>query len=175
MKIGFIGLGKTGANMVLRILKAGNEIVIFDLNKDAVTTAVKAGAMASRDRADLVAKLQSGKATKPLVIWMMIPSPFVDAELDSLLELVPEGSIIVDGSNSNFGLTRKRAKKCLDSKIDYINVRTSGDILKHDYVMKVDGKDEAVAVLKPVLDPLAPIEGGHHFGECGSAHTIDKQ
>jgi len=172
MKIGFIGLGKMGANMVLRILKAGNEIVVLDLNKDAVAAAVKSGAMSARDRADLVAKLQSGKAAKQTVVWMMIPSQFVDAELDALLGLVPAGSIIVDGGNSDFRLTRKRAKKCLAAGIDYVDVGTSGGILglEQGYAMMVGGKAESVAAIQPVLDALAPRDGWHHFGECGSGH-----
>ncbi len=177
MKIGFIGLGKMGAAMVLRILKAGNEIVVLDLNKDAVTAAIKAGAMASRDRPDLVAKLQSGKAVKPLVVWMMIPSQFVDAELDALLGHVPEGSIIVDGANSDFRLARKRARKCLAANIDYLDVGTGGGIPgpEQGCSMRVGGKAEAVAFVKPVLDALAPPGGWQHFGEIGNDQAINKR
>ncbi len=172
MKIGFIGLGKMGANMVVRILKAGNEIVVSDLNQEAVSTAVQAGALAASDRDDLVVKLQSSKAENPLVIWMMIPSQFVDAELDALLMIVSAGTIIVDGGNSDFRLTRERAKKCLAANIDYIDVGTSGGILglEQGYAMMVGGKKQAVAVIKPILDALAIPGGWHHFGECGSGH-----
>lgn len=173
MKIGFIGLGKMGADMVIRILKAGHEIVVFDLNKDAVSAAVKAGAMVARDRADLVAKLQSGKAVKPPVVWMMIPSQFVDAELDALLGLVPAGSILVDGGNSDFRLTCKRAKKCLAAGIEYIDIVASGGNIgpEEDNAMKVGGKAEAVAVVKPVLDALVSPVGWRRF----DGHAINKQ
>ena len=174
MKIGFIGLGKMGGNMVSRILKAGHQVVVLDLNKNAVMAAVQAGAQAAADRADLVKKLITvNTSNTPVpVIWMMIPAQYVDTELDALLPLLPEQAILVDGGNSDYRLTQKRAEHCAERKVHLIDVGTSGGILglENGYAMMAGGDTDAVNTLAPILDTLAPPGGWHHFGPSGSGH-----
>ncbi len=169
MDIGFIGLGKMGANMVSRILKAGHRVIVLDLNRDAVAAAVKSGAEAALDRADLVRKL---RGDGDLSIWLMIPANFVDAELDALLPLLPPRSIVVDGGNSDYRLTQKRAARCAEKNVRMVDVGTSGGILglESGYAMMAGGEGEAVRSLAPILDALAPPGGWHHFGASGSGH-----
>ncbi len=172
MKIGFIGLGKMGASMVARILRSGHEVIVLDLNPNAVKEAVNLGAVATGDRVDLAKKLQPDKKGSPVIVWIMIPSQFVDSELSALIPLLSGGSILIDGGNSDFRLTIQRAKRCREKNIRFVDVGTSGGILglEQGYAMMAGGDAEAVAAIAPILDSLAPPGGWHHFGESGSGH-----
>jgi 6-phosphogluconate dehydrogenase len=170
MKIGFIGLGKMGGQMVGRLVAAGHEVVAVDPNSDALTAAVSSGAESAMDRQELVSKLPT-----PTVVWLMIPAQFVDTEIEALLEVLPSGSIIVDGGNSDFRLTLQRAAKCRDKQITLVDVGTSGGILGAEagFSMMVGGEKLAVDTLQPALETLALPRGGwYHFGESGSGHYI---
>lgn len=168
MKIGFIGLGKMGAQMVQRLLKADHEVVVFDVNQDAVSALVEKGAHGASDRNDLVSQLS------PVVIWIMIPSQFVDAELKTLLDIVPSGSILIDGGNSDFRLTRQRAALCKEKSVTWIDVGTSGGILglEHGFSMMIGGDKDAVESIEPLFNTLAQKDGWKYFGPSGSGHYV---
>lgn len=166
MKIGFIGLGKMGNQMTRRLLADNHQVVVFDINEQAVEALSQAGAEASSSRDQLIDGLD------PVVIWLMIPSQFVDEELDKLLELVPEGSVLVDGGNSDFRQTTRRYEHCREQGISWVDVGTSGGIkgLEEGFSMMVGGDDTAVEIIRPVLETLAQAGGWHHFGGSGSGH-----
>jgi 6-phosphogluconate dehydrogenase len=168
MKIGFIGLGKMGGAMTERIMRAGHEVVVLDHNSDAVAATVLNGATSASGRNDLVEKLS------PVIIWLMIPSQFVDTELAELLKIVPEGSILIDGGNSDFRLSKQRAELCLTNKVAWLDVGTSGGILgfKNGYSLMVGGEANAVKILEPIFSALAPALGWNHFGDSGSGHYV---
>lgn len=168
MKIGFIGLGKMGGNMVTRLLNDNHQIVVLDPSKDAIESVVSKGAEPALDRQDLISKLE------PTIVWMMIPSQYVDEELSELLKIVQPGSIIIDGGNSDFRLTQKRAELCQQKRVIYVDVGTSGGILglENGYAMMVGGKEDAVNTITPILDSLAPPNGWNRFGESGAGHYV---
>ena len=169
MTIGFIGLGKMGQQMVTRLLEAKHEVIVTDLNQSFVDMAVKNGAKAAKDRTEMVKMLG-----KNVVIWIMIPAQFVQAEVDALVELLPPGSIIIDGGNSNYLETMKRAEQTKAKSIDFVDVGTSGGILglKNGFSMMVGGDTEAVATIQPLIEALAQPQGWGHFGPTGSGHFV---
>jgi len=169
MKIGFIGLGKMGQQMVSRLSQAGHEVMVTDVNQAAVAVAEQAGATGAASRAELVKAL----GERP-VVWLMIPAGAVQAEVAALLELLPGGSVIVDGGNSDFRQTLKRAKEAAAKKVELVDVGTSGGVegLTEGFSMMVGGADAAVAVVQPALEALAVPDGWAHFGPVGSGHFI---
>jgi len=168
MKIGFIGLGKMGGQMVTRLLNDGHEVHVVDLNQQAVDAAVAVGATQATDRQELIGRLE-----RP-VIWLMIPAQFVDTELDALLQIVPPGTIIIDGGNSDYRLTKQRATRTSEKSAYLVDVGTSGGILgmEKGFSMMVGGQKDAVATIAPILESLAQPDGWKRFGNEGTGHYI---
>ena len=172
MKLGMIGLGKMGANMSRRLVRDGHEVVGFDLDESAVQELEDDGATGAAALHDLVDELEP-----PRVCWMMVPAGDpVDATLDDLLPLLGEGDIVVDGGNSNYKDTLRRADRAEENGQHYVDVGTSGGVwgLEEGYSMMVGGADEAVDQLRPALTTLAPgpDKGWGHMGEVGSGHFV---
>lgn len=170
MKIAMIGLGKMGGNMTTRLIRDGHEVVVFDLNTDAVKEAVTNGAIAAKDMLDLTGKLPERK-----VVWMMVPAgEIVDRVIQSLLPYLSTGDIIVDGGNSNWHDTRKRAENLNEKGIKYIDCGTSGGVwgLANGYCLMYGGEKEACQHIEPALKTLAPENGYLHCGPSGSGHFV---
>ena len=169
MKLGMIGLGKMGEQMVIRLIKAGHEVVVTDLDKDAIERSVSNGAVAAKDRADLVSKLG-----EKAVVWVMIPAQFVTDEIAALVELLPKDSIIIDGGNSDYRQTVLHTKTTSTRGIELVDVGTSGGVLglEKGFSMMAGGSNDAIATVTPVLDALAQPSGWAHFGSTGSGHFI---
>lgn len=175
MKLGFVGLGKMGGYMAERLLKAGHGLVALDPDERALERAAAHGATVAGDRADLVARLcEDTDRGAPIAVWLMIPASVVDAEIDAFLAILPKGSVLVDGGNSDFRLTRDRAARCASQRVALVDVGTSGGILGREqgYALMVGGDASAVAVLSPAFDSLAPTDGWRHFGESGNGHYV---
>ena len=172
MKIGFIGVGKMGGQMIIRLLQAGHTIVATDHNAAAIDVAVNAGALPAENREAVVEQLDNSDA--PTVIWLMIPAGFVDTEIDALLALVPSGSILIDGGNSDFRLTRRRAQRCLEKGVHLIDVGTSGGImgLENGFSMMVGGDKQAYDIVEPLIQALAQPAGYGYFGPTGAGHYV---
>ena len=172
MKLGMIGLGKMGANMSRRLVRDGHEVVGFDLDESAVQELEDDGATGAAALDDLVDELEP-----PRVCWMMVPAGDpVDATLDDLLPLLGKGDIVVDGGNSNYKDTLRRADRAEENGQHYVDVGTSGGVwgLEEGYSMMVGGADEAVDQLRPALTTLAPgpDKGWGHMGAVGSGHFV---
>ena len=170
MKIGLIGLGKMGGNMLKRLKNGKHEIVAFDLNKDNVKKAVEDGGIGADSIEDLVSKLE-----KPRSIWVMVPHGKPTEEtIDKLLTLLDDDDLIVDGGNSHFTESIKNGEKCKKKNIHFVDAGVSGGIwgLKIGYNIMVGGTDEAVKRIEPVLKTLAPKNGYAHFGKTGSGHFV---
>jgi 6-phosphogluconate dehydrogenase len=153
MQLGMIGLGRMGANMVRRLMRAGHECVVFDLSPDAVKALVGEGATGAASMADLV-----GKLSKPRAAWMMVPAAVVDATLEQLVPLMAAGDIVVDGGNSYYRDDIARAKRLEAKGIDYVDVGTSGGIwgLERGFCQMIGGPERAVRHLDRVFAALAP-------------------
>ena len=123
MRIGMVGLGRMGANMVLRLLKAGHEVVVWDYSATAIQNLASKGAVAATDPKDLVSKLSEPKA-----VWMMIPAAYVDETIAVFTPLLGTGDILIDGGNSYYKDDIRRAKELAAKGIQYVDVGTSGGV-----------------------------------------------
>jgi len=171
VKLGFVGLGKMGGNMVHRIHRdSDHQVVAFDFSADAVATAEGHGAGGASSLADLVAKLDA-----PRIVWLMVPAGDpTEQTVETLAGLLEAGDTIVDGGNSNWHDDVRRASALDASGIHYIDVGTSGGVwgLEVGYCMMVGGHEESVQRLAPILDVLAPPDGWRHFGDAGAGHFV---
>ena len=153
MRLGMIGLGRMGANMVRRLLKNGQECVVFDRSPNAVNHLVKEKASGASSLADLVTKLD-----RPRAIWLMVPAAVVDETIGELSPLLESGDVIIDGGNSYYVDDIERAKGLRSLGIHYLDVGTSGGIwgLERGYCMMIGGDTEIVQRLDPIFAALAP-------------------
>ena len=153
MQLGMIGLGRMGANMVVRLMRAGHECVVFDVSADAVQGVAKQGATGTSSLADFVAKLDT-----PRAVWLMVPAAFVDEELNALTKLLEPGDIVIDGGNSYYHDDLRRAADLQAAGLHYVDVGTSGGVfgLERGYCLMIGGEDDVVARLDPIFATLAP-------------------
>lgn len=170
MRIGFIGLGKMGSNMVMRLLQGGHEVVAFDSTQDAIDRVAKKGVLPTQSREDLVKQLPA-----PKVIWLMVPSGDpVDENIEVLIPLLSQGDIIVDGGNSYWRETQKRAEILKSKSILYIDCGTSGGIwgLEEGYCLMYGGDEKACQHLEPIFETLSPEDGHFYCGLSGAGHFV---
>jgi 6-phosphogluconate dehydrogenase len=171
MQLGFVGLGKMGGNMVHRIHRdSDHQVVAFDYNEDAVSTAQGHGATGVHSLEDLV-----GGLDKPRIIWLMVPhGDPTEQTIWKLAPLLDEGDTIVDGGNTKWHDDVRRASALAEQGIHYVDVGTSGGVWGIDvgYCMMVGGHEESVQRLAPILDVLAPPDGWRHFGDAGAGHFV---
>ncbi|MCB9435390.1 MAG: decarboxylating 6-phosphogluconate dehydrogenase [Anaerolineales bacterium] len=172
MKLAMIGLGKMGANMVKRLLKGGHDVVAYDLNESAILAAESDGAKGARTLPEVVEQLAPTR-----VVWVMVPSGDpTEKTVSSIADLLSAGDIIIDGGNSNYKDTMRRAEMLQTRGIHYVDVGTSGGVwgLTEGYSMMVGGSDEALAHIRPILETLAPAPdlGWGHVGPSGSGHFV---
>ncbi len=153
MQLGMVGLGRMGANMTRRLMRAGHEVVVFDVSPDAVRTLEGEGAIGSASLEDFVAKLSSPKAA-----WIMVPAAFVGSTVDQLAALMGSGDIIVDGGNSYYRDDIARSTALAPSGVRFVDVGTSGGVfgLERGFCLMIGGEREAFDLLEPVFASLAP-------------------
>ncbi len=157
MKIGMVGLGRMGSNMVRRLLGAGHECVAFDIHPEASRDLVKAGARVSGSLAELVSELQA-----PRAIWIMVPAAVVESTLGELEPLLARGDIVIDGGNSYYLDDIRRAETLGTRGIHYVDVGTSGGVWGFDrgYCLMIGGEPDVVKRLDSIFAALAPgVEG----------------
>ncbi len=183
MRIGMIGLGRMGANMVRRLLKGGHECVVYDRSADAVKASVAQGAKGASSLAELVAGLSA-----PRAVWIMVPAATVDSVIGELRALLKSGDILIDGGNSHYHDDIRRSKKLRDEAgIHYVDVGTSGGVLgfEQGYCLMVGCDAAAFETLEPIFATLSP--GGRkpqgdaqsaasmgylHCGASGAGHFV---
>jgi 6-phosphogluconate dehydrogenase len=178
MQIGFVGLGKMGGNMVHRIERdSEHSVVAFDFSEEAVSAAEGVGATGAGSLEELVDKLEA-----PRAVWIMVPAgqPTSDT-IDRLLDLLSPGDLIVDGGNSKWTDSIEHHSRCAVKQVKFCDVGTSGGVwgLQIGYCMMVGGEKDAVDMLSPILDVLAPPPteaeptiGWGHMGGPGSGHYV---
>ena len=172
MRIGMVGLGRMGANMTLRLLRGGHEVVVFDIDADAVVRAAADGAQGAASLDELVTQLAA-----PRVVWVMVPAGnATETTLHELARRLQRGDTIVDGGNSNYADTQRRAAQLAKRDIEMVDVGTSGGIwgLTEGYSMMAGGSADAVARVRPLLETLAPAadRGWGHVGPVGAGHFV---
>jgi 6-phosphogluconate dehydrogenase len=172
MKLGMVGLGKMGANMTARLLAAGHQLVVSDRNPEAVRTSAARGALGSGSLSDLVSKLEA-----PRTVWLMVPAgEATEGVIEELSRLLEEGALVVDGGNSNYKDSMRRAARLKERGIAFVDAGTSGGVwgLTEGYSLMVGGEKESVERLRPVLESLAPApdKGWGHVGPAGAGHFV---
>ncbi len=170
MELGMVGLGRMGANMAERLLRGGHKITGFDPNADARKAAQGRGIAPTDSLQALVEALPA-----PRVVWLMVPSgKITDDSVDALLLLLAAGDTVIDGGNSNYKDTLRRAKLYADKGLGYVDSGTSGGVwgLKEGYSMMIGGDEKTVAALRPIFETLAPgkDQGWGRVGPVGSGH-----
>ena len=169
MRLGFIGLGKMGSQMVRRLIHDGHQVAVFDIHHEAMKLTEQYGAILCDSKQDLVNKLGTNA-----VVWLMLPSGVVDSELQELLDMLPPGSIVIDGGNSDFRLTQKRARLAHQQHVHLVDVGTSGGVLGLDkgFSIMAGGDHASYEKIEPIISSLAQPEGYHYFGRSGAGHFI---
>jgi len=153
MQLGMIGLGRMGGNMVQRLIRAGHDCHVYDAHASAVKELVDKGAKGSTDLRAFIESL-----TKPRAVWLMVPAGVVDPVLESLMPLLSQGDIVIDGGNSYYHDDVRRAGELKAKGLHYVDVGTSGGVwgLERGYCMMIGGENDVVQHLDPIFKALAP-------------------
>jgi 6-phosphogluconate dehydrogenase len=170
MRLAMIGLGRMGGNMSERLMKGGHEVVVYDRSAEAIQKYVSLGASAARDLGEVTAKLKG-----PRIVWIMVPSGKpVDDTIAQLTPALSKGDVIIDGGNSNFHDTMRRAAELQGKGIHFVDSGTSGGIwgLANGYCLMIGASPEAFKLCEPIFKTLAPSDGYAHMGPPGSGHYV---
>jgi 6-phosphogluconate dehydrogenase len=170
MRIGFIGLGRMGGNMVRRLLRDGHEVVAYNRSPEKTKEIATEGAEASFDIKELVSKLEA-----PRFVWIMVPAgDATEAQIRELMADLSPGDTIIDGGNTNFHDDVRRHEMLKEKGLNYVDAGVSGGIwgLANGFCLMVGGDRDAVAPLEPIFRSLAPENGYLHTGGPGSGHYV---
>jgi 6-phosphogluconate dehydrogenase len=172
MQIGIIGLGRMGANMATRLARGGHEVVAYSHGPDAPARAATAGAFSAASLDDLVRELRPPRAA-----WAMVPAGDpTETTVASLGERFARGDVVIDGGNSNYKDSMRRAATLVARGIHFLDVGTSGGIwgLAEGYSLMIGGDAEAAQRLRPIFETLAPApdRGWAHVGPSGAGHFV---
>jgi len=170
MRVGFIGLGRMGANMVRRLVRDGHEVVAFNRTPERTREIMTEGVEGAFSLLELVGKLPA-----PRVVWVMVPAgDATEAMIAELMGLLEPGDTIVDGGNTNFHDDVRRHARVAEKGVGYVDAGTSGGVwgLEVGYCLMVGGDREAVEPLEPIFRTLAPADGYAHVGGPGAGHYV---
>ncbi len=187
MRIAMIGLGRMGADLVRRLMADGHECVVNDLDTDAISELVAEGAVAAASLSEVATELEA-----PRVVWVMVPAAVAGNVVETVADVLEAGDVIIDGGNSNWRDDLARAARLDERGIEFVDIGTSGGVWGRErgYCLMVGGRGETVALLRPVLDTLAPgvdaaprtsgrsgaivpaEKGWLHCGPHGSGHFV---
>jgi 6-phosphogluconate dehydrogenase len=170
MQLGLIGLGRMGANMATRLMQAGHELAVYDLDPDAASPLAERGAAVAASPADMAARLDP-----PRHVWIMVPAGDpTEATLEALHPALEPGDAIIDGGNSMYRDSIRRAAMLAERGLHFLDVGTSGGVwgLREGYSLMVGGEDAIVRRLRPIFEALAPApdRGWAHVGPAGAGH-----
>jgi len=172
MELGMIGLGKMGANMTERLLKGGHRVVVYDRSPEPVQAAAAIGATGSGSLADVAAEL-----TVPRAVWVMVPAgDLTEGVVNALADVLAPEDTVIDGGNSNYKDSMRRAAALEERGMHFVDVGTSGGVwgLTEGYSMMVGGDKDIVDRLQPIFETLAPApdKGWGHVGPSGAGHFV---
>jgi 6-phosphogluconate dehydrogenase len=169
MEIGFVGLGRMGGNMVLRLLQGGHRVVAYNRTPEKLKAVQERGAVPALSPSELMDRLQE----RPRALWLMVPSGDATTEMIKLFApLLSQGDIIIDGGNSNYKDSMRRSLELKEKGIHFLDAGTSGGIwgLTVGYCLMIGGPRGAFNRLEPLFKTLAPPDGYLHAGESGAGH-----
>ncbi len=170
MKMGMIGLGRMGGNMGTRLLMNGHDLVAYDPDPTATEALAQAGASTTNSLGELIRNLQM-----PRIVWVMVPSgESTEETIHALGNNLSDGDIVVDGGNSNYKDSIRRAESLRGKGIYLLDIGTSGGIwgLENGYSIMVGGDHSAFLKIEPILRSLAPPDGYGHVGPSGAGHFV---
>jgi 6-phosphogluconate dehydrogenase len=172
MELGMIGLGRMGANMTERLLQAGHRVAVHDINPEAIQRTVGLGAAGAQSIQDLVRMLRP-----PRAIWLMVPAGnVVETTLNAVAPLLEKNDIVIDGGNSNYKDSMRRAAALEAKGLYFVDAGTSGGIwgLREGYCLMIGGAKPAIDRLRPIFESLAPAadHGWAHVGPAGAGHFV---
>lgn len=170
MKVGFVGLGRMGANMVKRLLRDKHEIVGFDPNENTRQEVEEHGAQTAISLEELVKKLEP-----PRIVWVMVPAgKITESTIEALYELLEKDDIVIDGGNSFYKDSLRHAETLNKKNIYFLDAGTSGGIwgLKVGYCLMVGGDEDIFKKVEPIFKTLAPENGYAYMGPSGSGHFV---
>ena len=168
MQLAMIGLGRMGGNMVRRLAQGGHELIVYDASADAVTAHAGKGIKAARDLADVAKQLVPRR-----IVWVMVPAGApTDSTIEQLVPHLAKGDIVIDGGNSNFRDSLRRAEALKTQGIEFMDVGTSGGVwgLTLGYCLMIGGSAAAFQHCEPIFKALGPADGYAHVGPCGAGH-----
>ncbi len=171
MKIAVAGLGRMGMQIARKLAENQHDVIAHNRSIGPIDEAVTYGATAAYTKEEVVKAF----GTDMLVIWLMVPAEVVDSELDAWLKIIPKQSIIIDGGNSDYRLTKRCSLKVRDQGSELMDVGTSGGVwgYQNGFSMMCGGDTASFKVIEPILKTLAKPEGAYfHFGESGSGHFV---
>jgi 6-phosphogluconate dehydrogenase len=170
MRLAMIGLGRMGGNMSERLIKGGHEVVVYDRTPAVVQRYVSQGAIGVTSTSEITSKLKSSR-----IVWIMVPAgKLVDDMIASLLPGLGKGDVIIDGGNSNYHDSMRRAADLQRKGIHFVDSGTSGGIwgLANGYCLMIGASQEAFTLCEPIFKTLAPPDGYAHMGPPGSGHYV---
>jgi 6-phosphogluconate dehydrogenase len=170
MQLGMVGLGRMGMNMARRLLQGGHEVVVYNRNYEKSREIAVEGAKPTSSLEELVGELQP-----PRIVWLMLPAGgIVDEHLESIMEMLSPGDILVDGANSHYKDAARRAGVLTGRGIEFIDAGVSGGIwgLQIGYCTMVGGDRHVFEHLEPIIKTLAPPGGYLYCGPAGAGHFV---
>lgn len=171
MKIAVSGLGRMGSQIAQKLIEDGHEVVAHNRGREAVDEAAKLGAIPAYSEEAVVAAF----AGEPIILWIMIPSDVIDSAIDNWLNILPQGSLIIDGGNSDYRVDKRRSEKVVASGSKLLDIGTSGGVwgYQNGFSMMVGGDKSSYDTVTPILDTLSKPHGGHQFfGPAGAGHYV---
>jgi 6-phosphogluconate dehydrogenase len=176
MQLGMVGLGRMGNNMVQRLMRNGHECVVYDTKPESVADLVDLGAVGSASLEEFVSRLE-----RPRAVWLMLPAAIVDKVIATLVPLLNDGDILIDGGNSYYHDDIRRGAELITKGIHYVDVGTSGGVfgLERGYCLMIGGEKGIVGHLSPIFAALAPGAGAtpaspNRSAEAASASTAEQ-
>ncbi len=171
MKIAIHGLGRMGMQIAKKLAAADHTVIAHNRSPEPIDEAAAAGAIPAHTKEDVLA----GFGTDPVIIWLMLPAEVTESEISAWLAVVPTGSLIIDGGNSDFRNTRKHAELTNAKQVNFLDIGTSGGVwgLERGFCMMAGGDRDAYQMIVPMLNTLAAPSGSHaHFGDHGNGHYV---
>jgi len=170
MQLAMIGLGRMGGNMVRRLVQGGHEVVVYDSSADAIKAQVAKGVTGAKNIADVAKQLAPRR-----VVWVMVPAGGpVDTTIEQLVPHLSRGDIVIDGGNSNFRDSLRRAETLKGQGIEFMDVGTSGGVwgLALGYCLMIGASPASFQHCEPIFRSLAQPDGYAHVGPCGAGHYV---
>ncbi|AHB42224.1 6-phosphogluconate dehydrogenase, decarboxylating [Candidatus Saccharibacteria bacterium RAAC3_TM7_1] len=171
MKIAIVGLGRMGSQIAQKLAADGHHVIAYNRSPEPIEEAVAHGATAAYDRQSVI----DAFGTEPVILWIMIPAAAIENELVAWLDILPAGSIVIDGGNSDYRGDNARAEKVKAAGSTLLDIGTSGGVwgMQNGFSMMVGGDAAAYQQVTPALDTLASPHGGHEFfSASGSGHYV---